>query len=403
MAAAKLLELPYELQFQILTELLEPVVSFVFHSPVQTLEWREDMEQYGFKDLGIEESKTLPCTVAISMPPAGDIIPPPCLLVSHSFTTTITAIAQDHCERLERRLSRCLVGGTPYCYISKEPQAITPEFLHYVATGRLVFAGHSVNMLKTVRDEIPLPVREAVTSVFCSRLATMQMWTGTPVANMKVWRRSNKPDYDRSLGYLLKTMFPELRKLGFAMAKKGTKEEFWCPEAISAMTHILLSGPARELEVAYGEDDVNDDGEKRAETSGVGYACTDWRLFAGTGGGRFVRMIEEPYWHFGNMSLSYTATRVSKRDLRRRGRYTDPSSAQANEEDVVWRVTRPESKTDEMLQNGRTFEWKAITLCQCHTCEKRRASDTQDEPRVDGKGRYRYVKRLMRLGRNPKS
>ncbi|KAK6349440.1 hypothetical protein TWF696_005724 [Orbilia brochopaga] len=397
MADPKLLELPYELQFQILAELLEPVVSFVFYSPVQTLEWREDMEQYGFKDLGIEESKTLPCTVSISMPSTESIVPPACLLVSRDFATLIRTVAKEHCDHLHKRLSKCFVGATPYRYISQEPGAITPEFLRYVSTGRIVFAGYSVNTIKTIKEGIPQAVREAVTSVFCSRINMMQMWSGTPIGNMKVWRRPGRPDYSESIAGTFQTSFPQLKKIGFAMAKRGTKEEFWCPEAMSAMCHLLRCGVAKELEIAYGEDDMDEFGVKREQTRGVGYACCDWRLFMGAAGW-FADIDGEPYWLFGRSSFSLKATRVSGWDVQRRGKYMDLSDMPTVEEDVVWKITGAKEKIESMLVTG-LFILGSQDDCPCRKCKKDRGQpNLLDQPRADGKVSHRW-RRLMRVGR----
>ncbi|EPS39365.1 hypothetical protein H072_6847 [Dactylellina haptotyla CBS 200.50] len=170
---ARLFDLPFEIKSRIFSEVIgdDYFVNFLFEAPVQTSEWRAE---FGDGSDSYRKSEDKPCTVSISLAPSR--IPTSYLLVSRNFRTAILDTDRSQRDELTDLLSCSLMGKAPYRYIN--PDAITPAFLRYAESGRLILAGYPSNVDVTLRNYIPRSVKSVARWLYLTKMATNAEYPG---------------------------------------------------------------------------------------------------------------------------------------------------------------------------------------------------------------------------------
>ncbi|KAK6538254.1 hypothetical protein TWF694_011133 [Orbilia ellipsospora] len=417
---APILRLPYELQYQIFSQLIDVTVNFVFYSPTQVKEWRErtgssHLWSNGRVIPGLER-REIPCLLSLSIPEAKYAMPPACHLVSRAFTEQILSFSQDYCERLRKRLTRCLSGDI-VTYI--KPDAVTPEFLDCVSKGRLVFAGYVANNIPTCRT-IPEAVRKAVRWVYFTRTNSTSL-DHEPGSETHPWSVYRSLNLGEALPIPIQffNLFSNIEKISMGVNQDDSYLSRWS-DSMRTLYWLFKKNYIKKFEVVF--EDTPASGVQKGELGVIGTRCMDWkmldhwRVFYGR------RLSGETYlWipflpglsgnimaatkcEFDGMILK--AAKLNTYDLLKRGRFIrtwDPAkleSVEVLEEAVVWKLENCPSKEKQIVESlFRVPDCgeDAAYQCMCENCFKRRRERdiaNMSAPKRLAEG----IKDLLRLG-----
>ncbi|KAK6533979.1 hypothetical protein TWF281_005321 [Arthrobotrys megalospora] len=353
-----LFRLPYELRYQIFREAMGIYpslgINFVFHAPVQTAEWREEMKQQNAWRYGSQKSKKHPCT--ISFPTVGRKPPLPLLLVSHRFTADVLAVLSDAINHDLAVVKLSIAGPTLYNqYIN--PIAITPKFLSCVSAGRFVFAGYAVNTVRTVFADaedsmgcLPKSVRNAVTSVYFTKALLMRNLSGCLLN--KAARQTLPPgrEWSDNVALAVLSKLPAVKAVAISVPFGGddAEDKNYLQLPGRMIFEMLERGALQALEVVYEAGDPNalnwgsEDVHKRYK---------EWGRLTGRWEAprSYPNVVQSPSaatWEQWWACSGWRVVRVDDAELDRRGRYVRPLEygSMLNqgvvEESVVWRIQR---------------------------------------------------------------
>ncbi|KAK6362804.1 hypothetical protein TWF730_000258 [Orbilia blumenaviensis] len=152
------------------------------------------------------QSHELPCTVTISCPNPIYALPPSLLKVCTTLTNIITTTCASYRSLLEARLSKSLTGNPPYRYITPTPTNLSPEFLHHISRGRIIFAGYAVNTIPTL-NTLPEAVLNAVSWAYFTR-TNISLRHSANAFGENMWIRPSRFGYDQEFYYSLRFLRP---------------------------------------------------------------------------------------------------------------------------------------------------------------------------------------------------
>ncbi|KAF3914743.1 hypothetical protein AA313_de0209533 [Arthrobotrys entomopaga] len=394
-----LLRLPYELQYQIFSQLVDVTVNFVFNSPVQLKEWRERAGSSHLlandRIVSGPERRETPCLLSLSIPESKYAIPPACHLVSRTFREQILSVSQDYCERLLKRLTKCLSGDSIASYI--RPDAVTPEFLDCVSNGRIVFAGYVADNIPTCRA-IPEVVRKAVRWVYFTRTnsTSLDHKPGSETHPWSVYRSLNL-SAALPMPIQLFNLFPNIEKISMGVNQEPKDSTRWS-DSIRTLFWLFKKSYIKKFEVVF--EDTPASGVQRGELGLVGTRCIDWKMLdhwrafycSNPSGETYLwipvlpglsglldNILTVSNYEFDGTVLK--AVKLDKYDLLKRGRYIRTWDAaklepvEVLEEAVVWRVENCPSKERQDAEfflrapgNGEN----AVYRCMCQNCLRTR-------------------------------
>ncbi|KAK6357550.1 hypothetical protein TWF718_001858 [Orbilia javanica] len=431
---ALILRLPHEIHYQIFSYFLDADysnINFIFESPVQTKQWREEMKLLGVERNGIYRSHEHPCTLSLTYPNPISALPKPLLQVSTTFTTIITTVCTAYRSLLSARLSKCLIGQSPYRYIN--PLAVTPEFLDHLRRGRVIFAGYAINTIPTLTS-LPEVVLGAIHWAYFTRTNVSPLYSTTNIIGENLWVR-NRPslDHDPNFYYslpLLKPFMPDviskklpnLQKISMGILKfnnttnnnntnnnrnnrnNTSQTSTTKPDALTWLFYKFKRGEISSFELVYENDETTwmkpRDGTKRS-LDDVGFSCVDWEPLT-RGRGAYTSFIgaDTSYFWIPNYSIGphfipgtrmygllLKMTKLKNKELIKRKRYVrdwDPKGEKESEileEAVVWKIqsskAEQENKVVEMLvMEPRRVSWGTGSgnerlpayTCWCRDC-----------------------------------
>ncbi|KAF3930038.1 hypothetical protein ABW19_dt0202161 [Dactylella cylindrospora] len=397
-----LFRIPYELRFQIFSEALDIPVNFVFHSPVQTSEWRETVkpEEDFARDFGRKRSRNHPCTLTISIPPLTHITPLPYLLISHRFSAEITAVANYLNAHLPTSLSKYTKGEHPHVHLDREAINNAEIFPELPFRGRIVFAGFASNTLTTMVEELPERFCKAVEGVYFTKKNLVRtaagvgkIWRGGAAADLGLdqntvdgsgdavtplpanplqeylstsLRNQTFSPKDSLMGLLLRSKFPHLKTITVCIYGKKFRGGYMHP-ALKELFTLLERNLIKNLDIVY---DYNESEESLLRSSLARHAeFKDWDRLAG----RFGEHVEEEgedgrtVWRMRRAEdEGFAARRVSDGTVERWGRYVetwDESDVEGGKEvrvvqtGAVWRISKDEDGEGGDEGGDCGYEW----------------------------------------------
>ncbi|EPS39363.1 hypothetical protein H072_6846 [Dactylellina haptotyla CBS 200.50] len=388
-----LFDLPYELQYQILSLLLDVTVNFVFKSPIQKPELSK-------------EEKNLPCIVSIYIPDSKYVASPPYLCVSHLFTKQILAVSQDFCQRLQIKLSRCLTDDQKI-----DPEKITPEFLDYVYSGRLVFAAVPSHNTATFKS-IPRAIRDATRWVYFTKTNSVcsnhhnprKPRGGLPERcyNSTGGRKHPCPAkmFRSALSVFIKR-FPRITKLTIAEIHESDRHRGW-QGSLGTFYSTVRYGRFGNLEIVF-EDSMDSQDSNSSDLDIVGTRCLDWASlsdecsYSGSDGKGYLWIPwEQDQTNPGPRSPDdkmngklFRLNKLKTWELQQRGRYTRSNVSDTTqqvdvlEEAVVWSIR-------DIVSQRRMAKYMAAGFklvdnryqCSCQDCNTRRREGKEVHPQI---------------------